>query len=246
MTAISFSIYLLIDIEGVLWPHYCGWCWDEHRLVGFSSAVDFVSFVYTHKWHFQVTQSSSLTFWGNTLLFSIMFVPPYFYQVQGLLPSQSCPRCCLSANSYSSRYGVLSHCAFTFLMIDGVEHLFTHLLPIFTSYYMEKYVYAFCPFFKKMLALCYWVILDINPFQINSLGIFSPAVQGFLFALCIYSFAAQVSYVNPLACFHCCCLYIAVLCSLRNTPRNLAKARLGLSRCCLTHRIKTDWKIVPP
>lgn len=113
--------------------------------------VDFVSFVYTHKWHFQVTESSSWTFWGNTLLFYIMFVPPYFYQVQGLLPSQSCPHCCLSGNSYSSRYGVLSHCAFTFLMIDGVEHLFTNLLPIFTSYYMEKYVYAFCLFFKKCL-----------------------------------------------------------------------------------------------
>lgn len=134
-----------------------------------------------------------------------MFVPPYFYQVQGLLPSQSCPHCCLSANSYSSRYGVLSHCAFTFLMIDGVEHLFTNLLPIFTSYYMEKYVYAFCLFFKKCL-LFVLLILDINPFQINSLGIFSPTVQSSLFALCIDSFAVQnFFYVNPLACFRYCC-----------------------------------------
>lgn len=153
--------------------------------------IDFVFFVYTHKWHSRVTQSSILTFWGNILLFHIMFVPPYFYQVHGLIPSESCPHCCLSANSYSSRYGVLSHCAFTFLMIDGVEHLFTNLLPIFTSYYLEKICLRFLPIFKKMLTLCYWVILDINSFQINSLGIFSSTVQSSLFALCIDSFAVQ-------------------------------------------------------
>lgn len=115
---------------------------------------DFVSFVYTHKWHLQVTQSSILTFWGHTLLFSIMLVPPYFYQVHGLLPSQSCPHCCLSAHSYSSGYGVLSHCAFTFLMSDGVEHLFTNPLPIIMFYYLEKNMFMLVAhFFKKAYSL---------------------------------------------------------------------------------------------